>query len=143
MDGYTVDDDVAYYGVRVPDELCSRWPLFVPSELEIYTEHPEGALSGTADAVRPVGTRDTFLKLVPRGDAYFAEAELRNYGKIDDARLEQELRISRLQGLVRGDGGLVLGLLLNYIDCGATTLACAAGPDVPSDANERTRSSLL
>ncbi|KAI1370112.1 hypothetical protein F4677DRAFT_439270 [Hypoxylon crocopeplum] len=127
-----VDGDDPRYGVRLPNELCSRWPSFVPSDIEICAERPEEALSGMPERVRPVGAENFFFfKLLRQGDVQFAKRELSNYGKIDDAKLGEELCISRLHGLVRDDTGLTFGLLLTNIDCKASTLACAAKPGVP------------
>jgi serine/threonine protein kinase len=59
--------------------------------------------------------------------------ELEIYTKIRAAPLVETLQISRLQGLVRDRNGSIYGLLLTYIDCGRTTLACAASkPNTPS-----------
>ncbi|KAI3322948.1 hypothetical protein HD806DRAFT_499726 [Xylariaceae sp. AK1471] len=126
------DDDEFGYGVRLPNELCSRWHCLAPSDLEICAKRPEEALSKTPQRVRPVGASDIFfLKLVRRGDGQFTKRELSNYEKIDNAGLEEELFISRLHGLVRNASDLIVGFLLTDIDCKATTLACAANPDVP------------
>jgi hypothetical protein len=129
------DDEGDYaigYGVRLPNELCSRWQLLLPSELEICAERAEKTLSRPPKRVRPVGTSGIFfLKLVRPGDKGSTKRELNNYEKIDEAQLEEELRISRLHGLVRSDTGLIFGLLLTDIDCRASTLACAAKPGAP------------
>lgn len=53
-------------------------------------------------------------------------SELETYRQIRDANLDEELRISRLHGLVRDDNGIAYGLLLIYIDCQRRTLFCAA-----------------
>ncbi|KAI1167529.1 hypothetical protein F5B18DRAFT_602066 [Nemania serpens] len=126
------DDDELQYGVHLPNELLSRWQWFAASDIEICAERPEEALSRTPKRVRPVGANQVFfLKLVRRGGIGSTKRELSNYGMIDNAELEEELRIPRLHGLVRGDSGLILGLLLTNIDCRASTLACAAKPDLP------------
>jgi serine/threonine protein kinase len=72
-----------------------------------------------------------FLKLAYRGDKRSIERELRSYRKIADAALGEEVRISRLHGIVQDEAGLVLGLLLTYIDARAKNLACAVRPNVP------------
>ncbi|KAI1401138.1 hypothetical protein F4819DRAFT_459350 [Hypoxylon fuscum] len=129
---YKTGKDEPGYGVCLPSELCPRWRSFVPSDLEICAERPKEALSRVPKRVRPMGTGDVFfLKLLHRGDVHFAKREVSKYEKIDDAELGQDLRTSRLHGLVRDDTGLTFGLLLTYIDYRASTLACAAKPDRP------------
>jgi serine/threonine protein kinase len=126
------DDDEPRYGVHLSDELCSRWPLFIPSKLEICAPRKEQIYSGIPSKVQLVGTNHIFfLKLVGRGDKKLAKRELSNYEKIDDSGLDEELRISRLHGLVRDETGQVFGLLLTYIDCRALNLACALKSNVP------------
>ncbi|KAI1192849.1 hypothetical protein F5X97DRAFT_316191 [Nemania serpens] len=147
-----VKPDKPAYGVHLPNELCSRWRSFSPSDLEIYAQRrsfappdleicadrPETVLSGTPRTVRPVsGTNTFFLKLVHWGDANSTNQELSSYGKIDDAELDEELRIPRLHGLVRDDTGRVLGLLLTNIDCRNSTLACAASNPAVPDSQRR------
>jgi serine/threonine protein kinase len=73
-----------------------------------------------------------FFKLYDVDDPRSAKRELDTYAKIRQADLVQS-RTSKLFGLVHSGSGLLLGLLLYYIDCKASTLQCAAArPTVPS-----------
>ncbi|SPO02506.1 uncharacterized protein DNG_05179 [Cephalotrichum gorgonifer] len=141
LEGLTVDDfydwepneddaEWTRHGLPLPHDLCSSWPCFNPSEIEICSERPSDALSTAPRKVRlPDGTTVFFLKRPM--DRHSAKQEIQNYKKIKDAGLEDDLRISRLHGLVRSEDGLVFGLLLTYIDCGNQTLTCAVRPDSP------------
>jgi len=78
-----------------------------------------------------------FLKLVRRGDLRSLQNELDTYGKIDRAQLNNGLRISRLYGIVRDKDGLILGLLLTFIDCERVTLSCAVKPGTEVSRKEK------
>lgn len=119
------------YGVLLRDEICSAWTSFLPSEIEVIPKQPGNALSATPRKVKFVGdTIPFFFKLAQAGDQSIMEREIQTYKKTKDAGLEDDLRISRLHGLVQDEDGLILGLLLTYIDCGNRSLACA-GPEAP------------
>ena len=125
------------YGVLLTDELCSPWTSFLPSEIEIVPKQPESALSATPKKVKLMGgTTPFFFKPARVGDQSTMKREIQTYKKIKLAGLEDELRISRLHGLVQDEDGLVFGLLLTYIDCGSKTLACA-GPEAPPTVRRR------
>jgi serine/threonine protein kinase len=66
------------------------------------------------------------------GETAPATREMENYKRITMADLASDIRISRLHGLVMDDDERLLGLLLTYIDCGYTTLSCAAHGDAPA-----------
>lgn len=131
---YEADEDDAEWaenGVPLPEELCSSWPSFRLSEIEICPKWPGGALSTSPRKVQLADGTTAFFKSIRAGDSRLAEKELQNYKNIRDAGLEDGLRISRLHGLARDNEGSVFGLLLRYIDCGNKNLACAANPDAP------------
>lgn len=125
------DDEWAEDGVPLPEDLCSPWPSFRLSEIEICPRWPGGALSTSPTKVQLADGTTAWFKSTRAGDSRRAEQEIRNYEKIKDAGLEDGLRISRLHGLARDDDGLVFGLLLGYIDGGGRTLASTANPDAP------------
>ncbi|KAK7429183.1 hypothetical protein QQZ08_004398 [Neonectria magnoliae] len=113
-------------GILLPDDLCSQWQCFQPSDIEICAESPEKALTRLPKKVKPIGTTTTyFLKPLRQGDQHSAKRELITYKAISEAFIGPEVRISRLHGLVRDDRGVVFGLLLSYIHCRAMTLGCA------------------
>ncbi|KAI6093660.1 hypothetical protein F4821DRAFT_3250 [Hypoxylon rubiginosum] len=117
-------------GIRLPGELYAPWPRFYPSEIQICAENLEAALSGTPRKVQVAdGSEVFFLKLLHAGDQQRAVQELRSYKRIADAGLAKEdLRTSRLLGLLQDNDGFLLGLLLSYIDCRARNLMCAVKP---------------
>ncbi|RBR06807.1 uncharacterized protein FIESC28_10923 [Fusarium coffeatum] len=116
------------FGVSVPNELCASRKSFNPADVRIWDQNLDGPPSRTPSRVLLSDGTVAFLKLVRRGDKRSLENELATYGKIDRARLDNNLRISRLYGIVRGKDGVILGLLLTYIDCERVTLSCAIKP---------------
>ena len=116
------------FGVFVPDALCASWTSFDPAEVRICDENLVGPPSHTPRRVVLSDGTFAFLKLVRRGDKRSLENELDTYGKINRAQLDHDLRISRLYGIVRNKHGVILGLLLTFVDCGRVTLSCAAKP---------------
>jgi serine/threonine protein kinase len=71
-----------------------------------------------------------FFKPYDWGNARSAKHEVDTYAKIRQADLVY-LRTSKLFGLVHSDSGLLLGLLLYYIDCEVSTLQRAVRSTVP------------
>ncbi|WAO87261.1 Protein kinase domain-containing protein [Fusarium falciforme] len=113
------------FGILLPDELCTPWTSFKPSEIRVCEEKVIGPPNHAPRKVLPKDDTIAFLKLMHRGDKQCLKAELDTYNKIDKARLDSTTRVSRLHGLVRDDSGAILGLLLIYIDCKNLTLSCA------------------
>ncbi|KAH7379534.1 hypothetical protein BKA66DRAFT_138664 [Pyrenochaeta sp. MPI-SDFR-AT-0127] len=119
--------------VQLCQENCSPWPSFHPRQVQLCDECPEKALSHGPTKVLVDGNTTYFFKAYHLGDAISAQHEISNYKSIGEAGLEQNLRISRLYGLVQDDNSsLVYGLLLSYIDCHNVTLGCSMKPDTPS-----------
>ncbi|KAH7183693.1 uncharacterized protein B0J16DRAFT_402234 [Fusarium flagelliforme] len=125
------------FGISVPDELCALWKSFDPSEVRICHEKAVGPPSHTPRKVSLSDGITAFLKLVRRGDLRSFQNELDTYGKIDRAQLDDNLRISRLKGIVRDKDGIILGLLLTFIDCSRVTLSCAVKPGTEVTLRER------
>lgn len=119
------------FGVFLADEFCAPWTSFSPSEVRVCEEKVVGPPSHTPRKVLLNDGTIAFFKLMHRGDKAFLENELDTYEKIDKARLDSTIRVSRLHGLVRDDNGVVFGLLLTYIDCKHVTLSCAVEPGMP------------
>ncbi|KAJ4132527.1 hypothetical protein NW754_015344 [Fusarium falciforme] len=118
------------FGIPLPDELCTPWTSFKPSEIRVCEEKVIGPPNHTPRKVLPKDDTIAFLKLMHRGDKQCLKTELDTYNKIDKARLDSTTRVSRLHGLVRDDSGAILGLLLTYIDCKNLTLSCAVKPEM-------------
>ncbi|KAM0709708.1 hypothetical protein Q7P35_003748 [Cladosporium inversicolor] len=117
-------------GTRIDEDLSSSWPSFTTSQVIIRADNPIQALHNTPQKVR-VAACDAplFFKPYHCGHRRTAERELKAYTHIRQANLSQ-LRNSTLFGLVYDDDGLLLGLLLHYIDCKASTLQHAVTPGV-------------
>ncbi|KAF5649834.1 kinase subdomain protein [Fusarium tjaetaba] len=125
------------FGISVPDELCAPWKSFDPSEVQILPEKVIGPPSHTPSKVLLRDGIITFLKLARRGDTQSLKNELNTYGKIERAQLDNKVKISRLHGLVRNNEGVILGLLLTYIDCKRMTLSCAVLPGTEVSLRQR------
>ncbi|KAF2020987.1 hypothetical protein BU24DRAFT_416667 [Aaosphaeria arxii CBS 175.79] len=68
-----------------------------------------------------------FFKQMLAGDVSTTVTELATYAKMRAAGLGDDVRVSRLVGVVEDEGtGRVVGLLLGYVECGNRTLVCAA-----------------
>lgn len=119
------------FGVPLSDEVCTPWSSFGLSEVQICEEHVVGPPSQTPGKVLLKDGTIGFFKIMRRGDKQFLKNELEKYKKIDEAPLDNALRISRLLGLVRDESNMVFGLLLTYIDCKFVTLSCATKPETP------------
>ncbi|KAF5586078.1 kinase subdomain-containing protein [Fusarium pseudocircinatum] len=135
-----LDSDAEYrspFGISVPDELCASWKSFDLSEVRICHENVVGPPSHTPHKVVLNDGAMAFLKLARRGDTQFLKNELDTYGKIERAQLDDKVKISRLHGLVRNNGGVIFGLLLTYIDCKRVTLSCAVKPGTEVSLRER------
>lgn len=125
------------FGISVPNELCASWKSFDPSEVRICHENAVGPLSHTPSKVVLNDGTIAFINLARRGDKQSLQNELNTYGKIDRAQLDNNVRISRLHGLVRNKDGVTFGLLLTYIDCKRVTLSCAVKPGTKVSQRER------
>jgi hypothetical protein len=128
-DRFTViqeNDTTPGMGARIPNDLCSPWRSYKPSDVRVRADPFEEILS--CRKVTLGGPDPVFFKSYRWCDSRLAKRELDAYKKIDAADLG-DLRISRLHGLVREDDQLLFGLLLSYID--GQPLTHAIGPDVP------------
>jgi hypothetical protein len=118
-------------GIRVSKDFCSLWPSFTASQIKICPDDIGSALQHAPQKVQVEGCESfLFFKLYDWGDSRSAKHELDTYAKIKQADLVH-LRTSKMFGLVHSDSGLLLGLLLYYIDCEASTLQRAVRSTVP------------
>lgn len=117
-------------GTRVDEGLSSSWPSFTTSQVIICADNPIQALHNTPQNFRVAACHaPLFFKPYHCGHRRTAKRELRAYTQIRQANLSQ-LRTSTLFGLVYDDDKLLLGLLLHYIDCKASTLQHTVTPEV-------------
>jgi hypothetical protein len=117
-------------GTQAHEDSCRPWPSFTPSQVTICADNPIHALQHAPHKVRVAGCQSLlFFKPYEWSDKKIARHELDVYAQIRQASVSH-LRTSTLFGLVRDESGLLSGLLLYYIDCDATTLQCAVGPEV-------------
>jgi hypothetical protein len=115
-------------GTRAHEESCHSWPSFTPCQLSICADNSVDALHHAYQRVRVAGCDSLlFFKPYESSDNKTAKREIEVYTQIKQ-KLLSHLRTSKLFGLVRDESGLLLGLLLYYIDCDATTLEHALGP---------------
>jgi hypothetical protein len=113
------------FGIPLADGICAPWAYFLPSEILICQNHVPGPPSQTPSRVLLKDGSVAFIKLMRRGDNQPLLNELDKYKMLDEARLGNTLRVSRLRGVVRDESGLVFGLLLTYIHCKFMTLSYA------------------
>jgi hypothetical protein len=125
-------------GPPLSPDSYSRFSVFLPSQVEIGSN-----LDDRPTKVRINTHTDCFFKQVYHGDVWRLQNELKVYRHIQEAgsllqRDDNNVRISRLHGLVQDDSGsFIIGLVLSFIDCGFVTLLCAVKPDTTKALRER------
>lgn len=125
------------FGIKSSEDYSSSISFFKPCQVQVCPKPVQiGPPSAIPSKVKlPDGTF-AFLKVMRHNYAASMRLELKTYQQIQEAGLDPSLRISRLLGIVHSDG-LILGLLLTYIDCRNRTLACAAKPGTAERAAAR------
>jgi len=117
-------------GTRAHEDSCHSWPSFTACQVSICADDSVHALHNARQKVRVADCESLlFFKPYEWSDKKTAKHEIEVYTQIRQASLSH-LRTSKLFGLVRDESGLLLGLLLYYIDCDATTLEYAIGPEI-------------
>ena len=112
------------------DDLETWTYLYNPAGIVLSFNHPEDALFKPPQKVLIDNNQTTcFFKL--RYSAGQTVTELRAYKKIVTAKLDPQLHICRLHGVVMDDNGFVSGLLLSYIDHGGLTMFSRIDPKEP------------
>lgn len=102
---------------RDRDSLQAWTTLFHPPHVKLSFEHPEDALFKIPKKVLVhSGKPSCFFKPFSAGAPGLAEAELGAYRKIAEAELGLHVRICRLRGVVQDAEGLLMGMLLSYVD---------------------------
>jgi tRNA A-37 threonylcarbamoyl transferase component Bud32 len=119
-------------GIRLPDEILEitlNWPSYLPSSIDLVISSAESEVCPNSSKVLINGKTTCFFKPYFAHDADLAVRELQTYFCITNSRFDlQDINIPQVHGIVRDDKGLILGLLLSYIDCNYVTLACASEP---------------
>ncbi|TVY90071.1 hypothetical protein LAWI1_G008439 [Lachnellula willkommii] len=116
-----------------PSILHPSWPIYTDSEVFLDITKPSQALCPKPSIVVVQNSHDKrlkcFFKSYDDGAINRAVSEVENHRKLTKANLAPDMRVCRVQGVVKDDRGRVMGLLLNYIDCEYVTLTCAAYGD--------------
>ncbi|KAM3072752.1 hypothetical protein ACMFMF_007084 [Clarireedia jacksonii] len=112
-------------GIRLPKELLEitiNCLSYHPSSIDLIISSPE-------TEVLIDGKTMCFFKPYFPIDTELVVRELQTYFCIANSGLDlHDINIPQVHGIVRDDKGLILGLLLSYIDCNYVTLACASEP---------------
>jgi hypothetical protein len=77
------------------------------------------------------GQTACFFKAFRPGASGLVETELKAYRKITEAELAPNVRICRLHGVVQNEEGLLMGMLLTYVNQ-QSTLCAAVWPETPT-----------
>ncbi|KAL1864294.1 hypothetical protein VTK73DRAFT_5968 [Phialemonium thermophilum] len=118
------------------DEV-EKWTTFYdPADVVLRFGNPEDALFKPPRKVL-VNDGKTACFFKPCYSTVQTKNELEAYRKIASSKLDPQLRICRLFGLVTDDNGAVLGLLLTYIDHNGGSLASSVDPHYPSPSTKK------
>lgn len=117
-----------------PEELedLKTWTAsFPPTEVELCAKDPADVLYTRPEKVLVAGGKTArFFKPFSPGALPHAKAELQAFKKIATADVAPDARICRLHGVVQDKDGLVMGMLLTYIEHDKT-LSLAVRRDTP------------
>jgi hypothetical protein len=123
-------EDSRLVGVLLPASKPldkSTIPVFRPNDIHVRFNDNAVALEPNPRKVYIKGKDVCFFKQILAGDVGMTVTELATYTKISAANFGEDVRVSRLLGVVEDEHtSRIVGLLLSYIDCGNTTLSCAA-----------------
>lgn len=111
----------AWLGSEFRKSLQAWTASFDPSQVTLSFEHPEDALVKVPKKVYVDGGTCFFKAFAP-GAPRLAQAELVAYKKIAEAELGLRVRVCHLRGVVQNNEGLLMGMLLTYIDQPRTLL---------------------
>ncbi|KAF2240241.1 hypothetical protein BU26DRAFT_498213 [Trematosphaeria pertusa] len=129
--------DRAPVGVLLPPAKKldgSIFPVYRPSDIHIRLSDDAVALPTRPGKVCIKGQDVCFFKKLQPSDISMTHRELSTYAKIHAAELKEDVRTSRLLGVVEDEGtSRIAGFLLLYIDCENKTLLCPGwGPNQTS-----------
>jgi hypothetical protein len=120
-----------------PSNLSFPWPTFRPSDISICNKDPKDALTQFPRKVLANKETICYFKAFQPGCQREALHELNANLRIDQLKVEDGLRVPRILGLVQGEDGSYMGLLLSYIDCDGRTLEGAVRADTPKHLRQR------
>lgn len=125
-----VNPDSRLVGVLLPaSKTLDKSTLLVyrPNDIHVRLNDDAVALPTNPRKVYIKGKHVCFFKQILAGDVGMTVTELATYTKINAAKLGEDVRVSRLLGVVEDEHtSRIVGLLLSYIDCENMTLSCAA-----------------
>ncbi|KAF1963921.1 hypothetical protein BU23DRAFT_585827 [Bimuria novae-zelandiae CBS 107.79] len=129
--------DRAPVGVLLPPAKkldSSIFPVYRPSDIHIRLSDDAVALPTRPGKVYIKGQDVCFFKKLQPSDISMTHRELSTYAKIHAAELKEDVRTSRLLGVVEDEGtSRIAGFLLSYIDCENKTLLYSGwGPNQTS-----------
>lgn len=113
---------------------ASTFPVYRPGDIHIRLSDDAVALPAQPGKVYIKGQDVCFFKKLQLSNISMTYRELCTYAKIHGAKLEDDVRISRLLGIVEDEGtSRIAGFLLSYINCENKTLLCPRwGPNQTS-----------
>jgi len=113
------------------EDLKTWTAIFHPTEVELSPRNPADALYTSPKKVLVDGGRTArFFKAFFPGAPFHAIDELQAFKKIAGADLALDVHICRLHGVVQNEDGLLMGMLLTYIEHDKS-LSTAVRPDTP------------
>jgi hypothetical protein len=125
-----VNPDNRLVGVLLPASKPldkSTIPVYRAADIYVMLDDDAVALLPNPRKVYIEQKESCFFKQILPGDVGMTLTELATYTKINAAEFGDDVRISRLLGIVEDEHtSRIMGLLLSYIDCENTTLSCAA-----------------
>ncbi|KAJ5640873.1 hypothetical protein N7528_000498 [Penicillium herquei] len=137
---YTVPSEQMTDGIAIgQDRLSLKWGSFYPEDIKIERPTVDEALSRFPRKVSARGTVYHF-KPIYTGNQSAALREIDIYKRLEEAFLEEEIRVSFLHGVARDkDSPVVIGLLLSWIEGGTENLDCilSGESETPSPVREQ------
>ncbi|KAK4132167.1 hypothetical protein BT67DRAFT_92170 [Trichocladium antarcticum] len=128
-----------------PGGLDDRWlqstpwttsfPSFTPADIVVVCDNPQHPFDSNPAHVR-IGQQRLYFKASLHPDDTVARKEVRVYERIASADLGDDVRTSRLYGIVRDERDQLVGLLLYSIE-EDTPLTFAVGPETPDAVKDR------
>ncbi|RDL41820.1 uncharacterized protein BP5553_01799 [Venustampulla echinocandica] len=114
---------------------------FLPPAVELAPDVFHPALSFPRQSRDPRQSEwersQMLFKPYSNGDTNGATREVASYRKTTESNLTPDVRICRLDGVVKDEWDRLMGLLLNYIDCDHVTLACAPDEETPDSLKQK------
>lgn len=125
-----------------PDVFHPSRPVYKASDVFLDITNSYQALCPSPSKVVIQDSRNgeevkCFFKPYSNGDTNGATREVASYRKITESNLAPDVRICRLEGVVKDEWDRLMSLLLTYIDCDHVTLACAPDEETPDSLKQK------